>query len=216
MATPKGNRMKNVFSRAPLVAREPSPEIGEVPHLISSVQPHIPSSVTRPTTIRRLPSSEFSVPQNPPCLVRQTPLFTVMQTPTRGSLKSIDVLANPQLDREEDELCQDVPPRLPSSKPFQTPNKASRREPRRSLSSTAAASTLQLQAIPPEPIHTSLSKSSPSKGVAATPLKQSRDSFTDSGIAGSYQKTAQESYMLEGSGSIYESLGWDDDTDDLL
>ena len=216
MATPKGNRKRNAFSRATLAARQLSPDLEEVPHTTPSADPHIPSSVTRPTIIRRLPSSEFRVPQNRPCPVRQTLLSTVMQTPTRGPSKLIDVLAKPQPDREEDELCQQMSPRPSRPKPFQTPSKASKLEPRRSLSSNDAALPSQLQATGPQPIRTFAINLSPSDGVAATPLKKSRNSFTDSGVAGTRQKTAQESSKLEGAKSIYESLGWDDDTDDLL
>lgn len=216
MATPKGNRRKNVFSNAPLVANGRSPEFRDIPHTIPSVEPQIPSSVTRPTTIRRLPSSEFRVPQNPICPVRQTLLSSVMQTPTRGPLKSIDALAKPHPDREEDELCREMSPRPLGPKPFQTPRKASKRELRRSISVTAAASLVRPQANPPEPIQTSAIDLSFSTSVAATPLKHVRNNSNDPGVAGDYRKTPRESPTQDGSKTIYDSLGWDDDTDDLL
>jgi len=215
-ATPKGNRRKNVFNSAPLVAKDPSPEVEEVPRTIPSIEPHIPSSVTRPTTLRRSPNSEFRVPRIPICPVRQTPLSSVMQTPTRGPLKSIDALANSQPDREEDELCLEMSPMPPRPKPFQTPRKASKREPRRSLSFTATASSVQPQESPPEPIRTSALDLSLSTGVAATPLKHVRNNLTDSGVAGDLQKTIPEPSTVDGSKTIYDSLGWDDYTDDLL
>lgn len=216
MATPKGNRRKNVFGRAPILAREPSPVFEEVPHTIPSVEPHIPSSVTRPSAIRRLPDSDFRVPQNRPCPVRQTTLSTVMQTPTRGHSKLVDVLAIPQPDREEDELCQETSPRPPRSKVSLTHDKALKLETRRSLSFTTAASSFQLQATHPKPIQTSALGLTPSIGIAATPLRHLRNSSTESGVAGTYQKEPQESHKVEESKSIYESLGWDADTDDLL
>jgi len=204
-----------MFSSAPLVAKDRSHEFREV-RTIPSVEPQIPSSVTRPTTIRRLPSSEFRVPQNLICPVRQTLLSSVMQTPTRGPLKSIDALAKPHPDREEDELCLEMSPRPPRPKPFQTPQKASKRELRRSISFTAAASSVRPQASPPEPIQTSALDLSLSTSVAATPLKHVRNSSNDPGVVGDYRKTPRESPTVDGSRTIYASLGWDDDTDDLL
>lgn len=215
MATPKGNRRKNVFNSAPLVAREPSPEIREAPRTVPSVELHIPSSVTRPTTMRRVGSSEFRVPQNP-YPVRQTLLSTVMQTPTRGPFKSIDALAKTQPEQEEDELGKEMSPRPPMSKPFQTPNKASKREPRSSLSFTGAASSVQPQEISPEPIRTLALESSPATGVAATPLKEVRNSSSNSGVVGRYQRTFRDSPTVERSKTIYDALGWEDDADDLL
>lgn len=216
MATPKGNRRKNVFSSTLPVAKDPPPEVKEVLHTIPSIEPHIPSSVTRPTTIRRLPSSDFRVQQDPICPVRQALLSSIMQTPTRGPSKSIDALAKPQPDREEDELCLELSPMPPKPRPFQTPRKVPKHELKRSLSFTATALSVQAQESPPKPVRTSALDSSLSRGVAATPLKHVRNSFTDSGVAGNYQKTTPESSMVEGSKTIYDSLGWDDDTDDLF
>ena len=216
MATPKGNRRKNVFSRAPVVPREPSPDLREVPHAIPPADLHIPSSVTRPTATRRLPRSEFHVPQNPPHPVRRTLLSTVLQTPSRGPSRSIDVLANPQFSREEDELAQEMSPRPQRPRTFHKPREASERESGRSQFITAPVSSVQPRTTLPETTHTSSTLLSPSKGVAATPLKPSRNEPSDSGVAWNCQKILQESHELEGSKTIYESLGWDDDTDDLL
>lgn len=84
MATPKGNRKKNVLAKGPIANKEQSLEFGEVSYCISSSDPQIPSSVVRPATLPQLTSHGFRLPQNPARPVRQVQSLAVVQKPTRG------------------------------------------------------------------------------------------------------------------------------------
>jgi len=139
-----------------------------------------------------------------------------MQTPTRGPTKLVNVMTNLQADQHEDELCQPSSPELPKLRTSRNPGKASKPELQRTLSYISAAQSCELQETPFRLRNAYGPQSPPRNGVKDTPVKRPSNSSTDSGVAVDCGKTLRDSYNRDGTRSIYESLGWDEDADDLL
>ncbi|KAI9875323.1 MAG: hypothetical protein M1830_008632 [Pleopsidium flavum] len=217
MATPKGNRKKNVFSRRPIVARGQSPEVDEAPHPIPpSCDPRIPASVARAAMLPQFPSSEFCIPQSLSHPVRQTPLSAVMQTPTRGTSRLVNVITDVQADRHPDELGQPSSPGLPKRRTSRDPGKASQPELWETPSYTSTTQSSLLHETPLRRTNATGLQSPPRNDVKDTPVRRPRNSRTNSGAAVDCRKTLPDSYNPESSRSIYQSLGWDEDADDLI
>jgi hypothetical protein len=194
MATPKGNRRKDVFGglpRPPQPTLDLEPEPDEIP----------PSSVSRvPPSIQK-----FAVPRSrdhqPPSLARSAqPLAE--QTPTRGPSKFAPNLLDPGLGSKADLK-------------FLTPSK-----PRRSVSASESQTTSDTHNVPQLPVHRGSNPPSVQQSntnhpkIQETPLKsQAR--------AAEIHKPPTECITITSSPphagndpSIYDTLGWND-FDDL-
>lgn len=187
MATPKGNRQKDVFGglpRLPQPAHNILPELDEIPP--SSVQ-RVPSSVQKSV----VPPSRD--PQPP--LLRRIPSSSIEQTPTRGPSKRTSTLLVPGQSNKADAR-------------FVTPSK-----PRRASNTFDLQATISTNLRPGSPnlpqhrpslIH---QNSAPvSLNVQQTP-SQVRETGT-SKPASEFIDLTSSPPVAENNTSIYDALGW--------
>jgi len=190
MATPKGNRRKDVFGglpRLPQPNQDLEPEPDEIP----------PSSVSRvPPSIQRSAGPRSNV-RLPPSLARSAqPL--IEQTPTRGLSRFAPNLLGPGLSSEADLQ-------------FLTPSKS-----RRSVSASEPQITSDTHSAPQIPVHRVANPPSVQRSnthhpnIQETPLKY-QPRAAEKHKPPTQCITITSSPPLAGNDtSIYDALGWND------
>lgn len=190
MATPKGNRRRDIFGglpRQPQSDLDLEPEPDEIP----------PSSVSRvPPSIQK-----FAVPRSrdhllpPPARSAQP---HIEQTPTRGSTKFASDLLDPGLGLEVDHK-------------FLTPSK-----PRRSVSVSVLPKTLDTHNTPQLPVYhgpnlPSLPQSNTNhSNIQETPLKSQARAVQKHNPPTECITIASSPPPVGNDTSIYDTLGWND------
>lgn len=211
MATPKGNRRKDVFgrhSRFPQASRAEPEELEAVP---PSSDLRIPSSSVRRPAVPRFPSEGPRLPLS----ITGPSQPSIEQTPSRrsaGNCRFSNILHASDLV-EEYELCQSSPELL-RSKPrlatLSSPGPISQRT--ASHFSPATAEIHQqtpFRKAPAVPLVVECGQ-----GVQETPVKASKTIDIFSGAVTQHEPSGLEHVKMEKS--IYECLGWDDDIDELM
>ena len=204
MATPKGNRHKDVFGG---VARLPTTyphELQEPQLLPPSSELRIPSSSLRPRDVKG--RGGLATPISKSTATRfNKPVATIEQTPSRkiSQLGAKSICTEVNVDQEEDELSQESPklPVLPSELPTFGRPSAPHRTPSYDLPPLPA--TL--------PIDTSFATfGKPRQSIKSTPVKSKLMRIEESSPAATRRQVTTPS-KVDTQQSIYESLGWDDD-----
>ena len=197
MATPSKNRQWNLFSGLP---RLPQPNTSALPEELEDIPP---SSVSRvPTSTRRAPST----------LVKSSTrrfgdrlLPSVEQTPTRGPSK---FLGRPAASSAVMASTAEIPQSSPAGPELKPPNVPS------GLSASYRSSTWNTN------IHETPTKDrtiyhvdqAEEPDIEATPIKAP---LNDKPLKDALQADPLSSQQQEPEISIYASLGWDDDVDEL-
>ncbi|KAL8739042.1 MAG: hypothetical protein Q9181_000224 [Wetmoreana brouardii] len=201
MATPSANRRKDVFatlpSQVPTSAIMPQ-ELEEIP----------PSSCTRVPASAIKPPTERIVDSNPRPKKRLMP--TGDQTPTRGPSKhsNLNIAATPRLGLEgkkvyitnQSSINSRLPPSILDSS--------------KSVSEELPPPASGVQGTPSRRRSASRTGILPRAGVEGIPLKPLES------VSGNLMPTSNNvtpsPLSNEGGVSIYKSLGWDDDVDELV
>ena len=195
----------------PRLPRSSLAEPEELEAVPPSSDARIPSSSVRRPAVPKFPNDEPRVPES----VRKPSRPMIEQTPTRRSSGSGRFSFIPHDGNlvEEDELCQSSP-ELPRLKPplasFNLPGPILQRT--ASHLSPAALETHQQtpsKKLPPAPICAGRGR-----GIQETPVKASKTIDMHSGAVTKYPPSELEPVDMDKS--IYESLGWDDEVDELM
>lgn len=211
MATPKGNRHKDVFGRPPRLPQSLLAEPEELEAVPPSSEVKVPSSSVRRPAVPKFSNGEPSVPQS----VRKPSRPMVERTPTRrlsGNGRFSFIPDGGDLV-EEDELCQSSP-ELPRHKPsLATLNSLGLISQRTASHFPPAAHEFHQQApsrkAPTVPVGVERGR-----GIQETPVKASRTIDICSGAVPQHLPFGSE--PVDTDITIYESLGWDDEIDELL
>lgn len=211
MATPKGNRRKDVFGGYPRLPQSSLAELEDVEAVPPSSDLRIPSSSVRRPAVPRFPAEG---PRVPPSITRP-PRPSIEQTPSRrssGNGRYSHIIHAGDLV-EEDTLCQSSP-ELPRSKPPLTTLKSPRPILQRTASHFSPAAAEVHQQTPSRKAPVVPLGVERGQGVQETPIKASKMNDTLSGAVTQHLPSGLE--PVETERSIYESLGWDDDIDELM
>ncbi|KAL8939024.1 MAG: hypothetical protein Q9211_002930 [Gyalolechia sp. 1 TL-2023] len=198
MATPSANRRKDVFHRLhsqPPQAPATYPEVEEIP---PSSCMHVPASTTKARTDE---VAEYGVD-----MVRQRLTPVVEQTPTRGRSKSAHVQFAPESRSADESIAMTASPMRKVN--HLVSGQGTRQKPRyqQRLWSTGVWATPSRKTS-----GTGFNGNLANSEVEDTPMKSVSEKFTSGSCTTVWSPTSKE-----GGESIYKSLGWDDDVDELM
>ncbi|KAL8666597.1 MAG: hypothetical protein Q9202_001395 [Teloschistes flavicans] len=196
MSTPAANRRKNVFASQTLQEQNAKLFPAGLDEIPSSGCAHVPVSAIKPM-------AEVVLDSDPTHRKRFVP--TVEQTPTRGPFRHSDINARvtsrPGLADTDN---------VPSKQPLQT---ASMLALNASNAPQLRIRVSNVQSTPSKRVPTGVNSTLSTSGAEATPSKPLKS--MSGNLDAPRDVTTSFSSYEEGL-SIYKSLGWDDDVDDLM
>ena len=218
MATPKGNRLKDVFGGLPNLPVPSSGESEDPERVPPSSDPRIPSSSIRPGLMRATGRSGSAVVQT--TIKPLPPRFqlTVERTPIRRQLMpSSSVLGGVEnFEEHDDELSGPSPPELPVLNREKYPLKPPRPVPGRTPSYECAHLEGAVHETPTRSGLVDIITARLHQEIQDTPVKAGVTKRTEMSAGTAYQKPWSSPGAPDMGNSIYESLGWDDDDVDEL
>ena len=205
MATPKGNRHKNVLGGRPRLPPSLLAESEGLEAVPPSSDAMVPLSSVRRPAVPRFPNGQPSIPRT----LRKLSRPMVEQTPTRrlSGNGRFSFIADGGDLVEENELCQSSP-ELPRHKP----SLATLNSP--GLISQRTASHKIHQQTPSRKASTIPVGLVGGRGIQDTPVKGSKMIDICSGAVTQHLSSGSE--PVDTNKSIYESLGWDNELDELV
>ncbi|KAL8902342.1 MAG: hypothetical protein Q9192_000078 [Flavoplaca navasiana] len=189
MATPSANRHRDVYASQTSQIQKPDVILKEVEEIPPSSCLHVPASTTKllPDLSNAAKPQRYWMP-------------TIKQTPTRGPSKFAKLDNIPQPTRNAAESVMIGEPSV-----LETTGKSEFSLP---------SYFLDVQGTPSRRASTGPEESAPRSGIESTPVKPLR---TVSANLGARNNNIACSPMPQGRDvSIYQSLGWDDDVDELM